>query len=140
MFLDDPRPDAYKRLVNRLLASPHYSERWVRPWLDVARYADSNGYSNDAPRQIWKYRDWVVAALNRDLPFDQFVVEQLAGDLPPHPTHAPRIATGFNRHPHATLLHALGLDHTQLTFRFQGRDFRLTDVHGKVISKLKLFA
>jgi hypothetical protein len=91
------RTQALERLIDRLLASPHYGERWSRPWLDVARYADSNGYSIDAPRQIWKYRDWVVAALNRDLPFDRFVVEQLAGDLLPNPTVEQRIATGFNR-------------------------------------------
>src|SRR5256885_1773858 len=71
-FLNDRRPDAYERLVERLLDSPHYGERWGRHWLDVARYADSNGYSIVSPRSIWKYRDWVVAALNRDLPFDQF--------------------------------------------------------------------
>jgi mono/diheme cytochrome c family protein len=96
-FLADSRPDAYPRLVERLLASPHYGERWARPWLDVARYSDSNGYSIDAPRQIWKYRDWVVAALNRDQPYDQFVIEQLAGDLLPNPTTEQKIATGFNR-------------------------------------------
>ena len=96
-FLADHSPDAYERAVTRLLASPHYGERWARPWLDVARYADSNGYSIDAPRQIWKYRDWVVAALNRDLPFDQFVIEQLGGDLLPNPTLEQKIATGFNR-------------------------------------------
>ncbi len=96
-FLRDTRPDAYERAVDRLLASPHHGERWARPWLDVARYGDSNGYSIDAPRQIWKYRDWVVDALNRDLPFDQFAIEQLAGDLLPEPTMAQRIATGFNR-------------------------------------------
>lgn len=96
-FLQDTRSDAYEQAVDRLLASPHYGERWARPWLDVARYGDSNGYSIDAPRQIWKYRDWVVNALNRDLPFDQFVIEQLAGDLLPNPTTDQRIATGFNR-------------------------------------------
>ena len=103
-FLADARPGAYERLVDRLLASPHYGERWGRHWLDGARYADSNGYSIDAPRAIWKYRDWVVAALNRDLPFDQFVTWQLAGDLvdtnhlPPLTTPLePRIATGFHR-------------------------------------------
>jgi hypothetical protein len=79
-FVRDQRADAYERLVERLLASPHYGERWGRHWLDVARYADSNGYSIDAPRCIWKYRDWVIAALNRDLPFDQFTVWQIAGD------------------------------------------------------------
>ena len=88
---------AYAALVERLLASPHFSERQARPWLDVARYSDSNGYSIDAPRQIWKYRDWVVAALNRDQPYDQFVIEQLAGDLLPNPTIDQKIATGFNR-------------------------------------------
>ncbi len=96
-FLADQRPDAYERAVDRLLASPHYGERWARPWLDVARYADSNGYSIDAPRQIWKYRDWVVNALNRDQPFDQFVVDQLAGDLIPNATTEQKVATGFNR-------------------------------------------
>ncbi|MEO5960521.1 MAG: DUF1549 domain-containing protein, partial [Opitutaceae bacterium] len=96
-FMKDQRPDAYERAVDRLLASPHYGERWARPWLDVARYADSNGYSIDAPRQIWKYRDWVVAALNRDQPFDQFVIDQLAGDLLPDATTDQKIATGFNR-------------------------------------------
>ncbi len=96
-FLADRAPGAYERAVDRLLASPHYGERWARPWLDLARYGDSNGYSIDAPRQIWKYRDWVVAALNRDQPFDQFVIEQLAGDLLPAPTVDQRVATGFNR-------------------------------------------
>jgi hypothetical protein len=94
-FLADTAADAYDRLIDRLLASPHYGERWGRHWLDAARYADSNGYSIDAPRSIWRYRDWVIDALNRDLPFDQFVIEQLAGDLLP-PGDADRvIATGF---------------------------------------------
>jgi hypothetical protein len=88
---------AYRRLVERLLASPHYGERWGRWWLDQARYADSNGYSIDAPRQIWKFRDWVIAALNADMPFDQFTVEQLAGDLLPGATESQKIATGFHR-------------------------------------------
>ena len=96
-FLGDAAPDAYERAVDRLLASPHHGERWARPWLDAARYADSNGYSIDAPRQIWKYRDWVVAALNRDLPYNQFVIEQLAGDLLPKATVEQKVATGFNR-------------------------------------------
>jgi mono/diheme cytochrome c family protein len=96
-FLNDTRADAYERLVDRLLASPHYGERWGRHWLDVARYADSNGYSIDAPRNIWKYRDWVIDALNRDLPYDQFVIEQLAGDLLPEATQEQKIATGFHR-------------------------------------------
>ena len=96
-FLADTRPDAYERLVDRLLASPHYGERWGRHWLDLARYADSNGYSIDAPRSIWKYRDWVIDALNRDLPFDQFTIEQLAGDLLPDATLEQKVATGFHR-------------------------------------------
>ncbi|MBM3865002.1 MAG: DUF1553 domain-containing protein [Verrucomicrobia bacterium] len=96
-FLADQAPGAWERAVDRLLASPHYGERWARPWLDAARYGDSNGYSIDAPRQIWKFRDWVVSALNRDLPYDQFIVEQLAGDLLPMATVEQRIATGFNR-------------------------------------------
>src|SRR5581483_8178321 len=85
-FLNDKWPDAYERVVDRLLASPHYGERWGRHWLDLARYADSNGYSIDSPRSIWPYRDWVIKALNRDLPFDQFTIEQLAGDLLPGAT------------------------------------------------------
>lgn len=88
---------AYRALVDRLLKSPHYGERWGRWWLDQARYADSNGYSIDAPRQIWKFRDWVVDALNKDMPFDQFTIEQLAGDLLPKATESQRIATGFHR-------------------------------------------
>ncbi len=96
-FVEDKRSDAYERVVDRLLASPHYGERWGRHWLDIARYADSDGYTIDAPRQMWKYRDWVIAAINRDMPFNQFVVEQLAGDLLPNPTTDQLIATGFHR-------------------------------------------
>jgi hypothetical protein len=92
-----PYAGSYEELVERLLKSPHHGERWARWWLDVARYADSNGYSIDAPRSIWKYRDWVINALNRDLPFDQFVIDQLAGDLLPSATLEQKIATGFNR-------------------------------------------
>jgi hypothetical protein len=88
---------AYAGLLESLLASPHYGERWGRWWLDQARYADSNGYSVDAPRQIWKYRDWVLDALNADMPFDRFSVEQLAGDLLPGATESQVIATGFHR-------------------------------------------
>jgi len=96
-FLADDGPDAYERAVDRLLASPHFGERWARPWLDLARYADSNGYSIDGPRSIWKYRDWVIDALNRDMPFDTFAVEQLAGDLLPGATLDQKVATGFHR-------------------------------------------
>jgi len=96
-FVDDKADDAFERVVDRLLASPHYGERWGRQWLDMARYADSNGYSIDAPRQIWKYRDWVIDALNRDMPFDRFAIDQLAGDLHPDASLDQRIATGFHR-------------------------------------------
>ena len=96
-FVSDTSPDAFERVVDRLLQSPHYGERWGRHWLDTARYADSDGYSHDAGRSMWPYRDWVIDATNRDLSFDQFVVEQLAGDLLPGATLAQRIATGFHR-------------------------------------------
>ncbi len=96
-FIADDRPDAYERYVDSLLASPHHGERWGRHWLDLARYADSNGYTIDGSRSIWKYRDWVIEALNRDLPFDRFAIEQIAGDMLPEPTLDQLIATGFHR-------------------------------------------
>ena len=96
-FVKDESPEAYDKLVDKLLASEHYGERQARHWLDLARYADSNGYTIDGPRSIWPYRDWVVGAFNRDLPFDRFTVEQLAGDLLPKPTKQQLVATGFHR-------------------------------------------
>jgi mono/diheme cytochrome c family protein len=96
-FLSDKRPGAYERLVDRLLASPHYGERWARFWLDLARYADSNGYEKDGLRTAWPYRDWVINAFNRDLPFEEFTIEQIAGDLLPNATRGQRVATGFHR-------------------------------------------
>lgn len=96
-FAADKRPDAYERIVERLLDSPHYGERWGRHWLDAARYADTNGYEKDKPRSIWPYRDWVIRAFNDDMPFDEFTIEQLAGDLLPNPTLDQRVATGFLR-------------------------------------------
>ncbi len=96
-FVDDPSPDAYERLVDRLLASPAYGERMAMDWLDGARYADTNGYQNDFARTMWPWRDWVIAAFNANQPFDQFTIEQIAGDLLPKPTLSQRIATGFNR-------------------------------------------
>jgi hypothetical protein len=96
-FVADPAQDAYEKLIDRLLASPHYGERWGRHWLDQARYADSNGYSIDSLRAMWPYRDWVIKALNDDLPFDQFTIEQLAGDLLPRPTKSQLVATAFHR-------------------------------------------
>ena len=96
-FLKESQPGAYERVVDRLLASPHYGERWGRHWLDVARYADTDGYTIDAARDIWPYRDWVLKATNDDMPFDQFVIEQVAGDLLPNPTRSQLTATGFHR-------------------------------------------
>ena len=89
--------DAYERYVDRLLASPRWGERIAVRWLDAARYADTSGYQNDGPRYMWRWRDWVIDACNQDLPFDEFTIEQIAGDLLPSPTRAQRIATGFHR-------------------------------------------
>jgi hypothetical protein len=96
-FLKDETADAYEKVVDRLLKSPHYGERWGRHWLDQARYADSNGYTIDGDRVMWPYRDWVIRALNEDMPFDQFTIEQLAGDLLPNATRTQQVATGFHR-------------------------------------------
>jgi hypothetical protein len=96
-FLADRSPDAYERVVDRLLRSPRYGERMAFPWLEAARYADTNGYQSDGERSMWRWRDWVIDALNANMPFDRFAVEQLAGDLLPHPTLEQKIATGFNR-------------------------------------------
>jgi hypothetical protein len=96
-FLKDQSPDAYEHLVDRLLASPHYGEHRGRYWLDAARYADTHGLHIDNYREIWPYRDWVIASFNRNMPFNQFTIEQLAGDLLPKPTLDQRIATGFHR-------------------------------------------
>ena len=96
-FLLDNTPEAYERVVDRLLASPRFGERMATPWLDAARYADTHGYQDDGPRQMWRWRDWVIDAFNRNLPFDQFTIEQLAGDLLPNATQDQRTATGFNR-------------------------------------------
>jgi len=104
-FLADTGADAYERVVDRLLASPHYGERWARPWLDLARYADTNGYEKDRRRSAWMYRDWVIDALNRDLSFRDFTIQQIAGDLLPEATTAQKIATGFHRN---TLLNQEG--------------------------------
>lgn len=96
-FVADGSPDAYETLVDRLLASRHYGERWARRWMDLARYADTNGYEKDRQRSMWPWRDWLVGALNDDLPFDQFTIQQIAGDLLPQASVAQRIATGFHR-------------------------------------------
>ena len=96
-FLTDTSQDGYEKVVDRLLASPHFGERMAVDWLDAARYADTNGFQVDRDREIWAWRDWVIGAFNRNLPFDQFTIEQLAGDLLPNPTLDQIIATGFSR-------------------------------------------
>lgn len=96
-FLADSSPGAYEKVVDRLLASPAYGERMAMEWLDAARYADSGGYQGDILRSMWPWREWVIEAFNRNMPYDRFTVEQLAGDLLPNPTQQQRIATGFNR-------------------------------------------
>lgn len=120
-FVNDRSADAFEKLVDGLLASPRYGERWARRWMDLARYADSNGYEKDRPRTIWPWRDWVINALNADLPFDQFTVEQIAGDLLPQATVDQRIATGFHRN---TMLNEEGgID--PLEFRFHAMTDRV---------------
>jgi hypothetical protein len=96
-FVNDTSANAYQRVVDDLLASPHYGERWARRWLDLARYADTNGYEKDRQRSMWPYRDWLIKALNADMPFDEFTVEQIAGDMLPNATTDQLIATGFHR-------------------------------------------
>jgi hypothetical protein len=121
-FVGDAGPDAYERYVDRLLASPYYGERWARRWLDLARYADTNGYEKDRPRSIWPYRDWVLRQLNADLPYDRFTIEQLAGDMLPNATQDQRVATGFHRN---TMLNEEGgID--PLEFRFHAMVDRLS--------------
>ncbi len=113
-FLADDRTDAYERLVDRLLASPRYGERWARKWLDLARYADTNGYEKDRYRSVWPWRDWVIRAINEDMPFDQFTIRQIAGDMLPGATQEDVVATGFHRN---TMLNEEGgID--PLEFRF----------------------
>jgi len=120
-FLNDTSENAYEKVVDRLLNSPHYGERWARKWLDLARYADTNGYEKDRPRSIWPWRDWVINAMNSDMPFDQFTIEQLAGDLLPNATQTQRVATGFHRN---TMLNEEGgID--PLEFRFHAMTDRV---------------
>ena len=97
IYLKDTDPDAYSKKVDQLLNSPHYGEKWARHWLDAARYSDSDGFEKDKPRFVWNYRDWVVRSLNQDLPYDQFIIDQLAGDMHPNPSQDQIIATGFLR-------------------------------------------
>lgn len=119
---------AYGKLVNRLLKSPHYGERWGRVWLDAARYADSDGFEKDKPRQVWFYRDWVINSLNRDLPYDQFIIEQIAGDLLPDATQDQIVATGFLRN--SMLNEEGGIDPEE--FRMQAMFDRM-DTVGKAV-------
>ena len=110
-FLSDKSPNAYEKVVDRLLASPHYGERWARPWLDLARYADTNGYEKDDRRTAWEYRAWVINALNEDMSFREFTIDQIAGDMLPSPTTDQLIATGFHRN---TMLNQEGgVDHEE---------------------------
>ena len=97
-FVADSSPDAYEKVVDRLLASPHYGERWARHWLDLARYADTNGYEKDRRRTAWMYRDWVIDALNKDLSFRQFTIEQIAGDMLSAATTERRSRTASTEH------------------------------------------
>ncbi|MEM6843303.1 MAG: DUF1553 domain-containing protein [Bacteroidota bacterium] len=96
-FIQDDSPQAYEKVVDRLLKSPHYGERITPVWLDASRYADSHGYQDDRPRTMWPWRDWVIEAFNQNLPYDQFITWQLAGDLLPNATYEQKLATGFNR-------------------------------------------
>ncbi|MDP6502909.1 MAG: DUF1549 domain-containing protein, partial [Planctomycetota bacterium] len=127
VFINDKREGAYERLVQSLLDSPHFGERWAKHWLDLGRYADSDGYEKDLPRpNAWRWRDWVIAAINRDLPFDQFTVQQLAGDMLPGATDEIRVATGFHRN---TLTNREGgVD--QEEFRIKAAKDRLTTTFG----------
>lgn len=132
-FLGDKSPDAYEKQVERLLASPHYGERWGRHWLDAARYADSDGFEKDKPRFIWAYRDWVVNAFNRDLPYDRFIIEQIAGDQLSNPSQDQIVATGFLRN--AMLNEEGGVDPEQ--FRMEGLFDRM-DCIGKSVLGLTI--
>ncbi len=125
-FIKDRDPAAYERVVDRLLASPHFGERWARHWLDLARYADSDGYEDDKFRpDAWRYRDWVVSAINRDMPFDQFTVWQIAGDLLPDATDEQKLATGFHR---MTLSNNAGAGGIQEEYRVKTVKDRLNTV------------
>ncbi|HSH95213.1 MAG TPA: PSD1 and planctomycete cytochrome C domain-containing protein [Roseimicrobium sp.] len=132
-FVADKRKDAYEQLVDRLLASPHYGERWGRHWLDAARYADSDGFEKDRKREIWFYRDWVINAFNRDLPYDRFVIDQLAGDQLPKATQEEVVATGFLRN--AMLNEEGGVDPEQ--FRMDAMFDRM-DAIGKSVLGLTI--
>ena len=132
-FLADKSPNAYAKQVERLLASPHYGEKWGRFWLDAARYADSDGFEKDKIRNVWFYRDWVVNAFNRDLPYDQFIIDQIAGDLLPNATQDDIVATGFLRN--SMINEEGGIDPEQ--FRMEGMFDRM-DAIGKSVLGLTI--
>ncbi|MCA9175120.1 MAG: PSD1 domain-containing protein [Planctomycetales bacterium] len=127
-YLADTSNEAYEREVERLLGSVHFGERWGRAWLDAARYADSDGFEKDKPREVWFYRDWVIQAMNRDLPYDQFVIEQIAGDLLENATQDQIVATGFLRN--SMLNEEGGIDPEE--FRMQAMFDRM-DALGKAV-------
>ena len=129
----DGLDDAYEAEVERLLKSVHYGERWGRMWLDAARYADSDGFEKDKPRDVWMYRDWVINALNADMPYDEFVIEQIAGDLLPHPTQDQLVATGFLRN--SMINQEGGIDPEQ--FRMEAMYDRM-DAIGKAVLGLTI--
>ncbi|GMV92621.1 MAG: hypothetical protein AMXMBFR82_23990 [Candidatus Hydrogenedentota bacterium] len=124
----DESEDWYASLVERLLASPHYGERWARDWMDAAQYADSDGFEKDKPRQVWSWRDWVVRAFNMNMPYDQFVVEQVAGDLLPNPTQDQLVATGFLRN--SMINEEGGIDPEQ--FRMEAQ-FNRVEIVGRAV-------
>jgi hypothetical protein len=132
-FVKDASPDAFEKVVDKLLASKHYGERWARLWLDAARYADSDGYEKDKPRFVHFYRDWVIDAFNADLPYDQFVIQQLAGDLLPKATQASTVATGFLRN--SMINEEGGIDPEQ--FRMEAMFDRM-DAVGKAVLGLTI--
>lgn len=120
-YLNDTSPRAWEKYIDRLLAAPAYGERWARRWMDLARYADTNGYEKDRPRNIWPWRDWLIRSLNADMPFDEFTIKQLAGDMLPHATEDDRIATGFHRN--SMLNEEGGID--PLEYRFHALNDRV---------------
>jgi len=132
-FLTDKSSEAYEKQVERLLNSPHYGERWGRHWLDGARYADSDGFEKDKPRFIWAYRDWIINAFNQDLPYDRFIIEQIAGDQLPNPRQDDLVATGFLRN--SMLNEEGGVDPEQ--FRMEGLFDRM-DCIGKSVLGLTI--
>ncbi|HUR28549.1 MAG TPA: DUF1549 domain-containing protein, partial [Planctomycetota bacterium] len=127
-FVADQKPGAVERYVDTLLASPHYGERMARLWLDLARYADTNGYEKDERRSMWPWRDWVIDAFNRDMPYDRFALEQLAGDLLEQPTRATRVATGFHRN---TMVNEEG--------GVDPEEFRVEALHDRVATTASVF-